>query len=90
LLRLYAKLLAVARRPDALAGGHQRGGIFFTIPMRFLTGIALAGGIVHQLDRDGWRVLSSAVGWLSDQTGSLPRASPSCHILFGPPRSRGR
>jgi MFS transporter, ACS family, tartrate transporter len=57
----------------SLAGINAARGIFFTIPMRFLTGIALAGGIafINSIGTAGGFVGPYAVGWLSDQTGSF-------------------
>jgi len=57
----------------SLAGINAARGIFFTIPMRFLTGIALAGGIafINSIGTAGGFVGPYAVGWLSEQTGSF-------------------
>jgi MFS family permease len=57
----------------SLAGINAARGIFFTIPMRFLTGIALAGGIafINSIGTAGGFVGPSVVGWLTDQTGSF-------------------
>ena len=57
----------------SLAGINAARGIFFTIPMRFLTGIALAGGIafINSIGTAGGFVGPSMVGWLTDQTGSF-------------------
>jgi MFS family permease len=57
----------------SLAGINAARGIFFTIPMRFLTGLALAGGIafINSIGTAGGFVGPSMVGWLTDQTGSF-------------------
>jgi MFS transporter, ACS family, tartrate transporter len=57
----------------SLAGINAARGIFFTIPMRFLTGIALAGGIafINSIGTAGGFVGPSVVGWLTDETGSF-------------------
>ncbi len=57
----------------SLAGINAARGIFFTIPMRFLTGVALAGGIafINSIGTAGGFVGPSMVGWLTDQTGSF-------------------
>jgi len=57
----------------SLAGINAARGIFFTIPMRFLTGIALAGGIafINSIGTAGGFVGPSVVGWLVDETGSF-------------------
>src|SRR5215831_19007645 len=57
----------------SLAGINAARGIFFTIPMRFLTGMALAGGIafINSIGTAGGFVGPSMVGWLTDQTGSF-------------------
>jgi len=65
--------LSLAGLTLSLAGINAARGIFFTIPMRFLTGIALAGGIafINSIGTAGGFVGPYAVGWLSDQTGSF-------------------
>ncbi len=57
----------------SLAGINAARGIFFTIPMRFLTGLALAGGIafINSIGTAGGFVGPSMVGWLTDRTGSF-------------------
>ncbi|HUK34567.1 MAG TPA: hypothetical protein VLV86_11680, partial [Vicinamibacterales bacterium] len=57
----------------SLAGINAARGIFFTIPMRFLTGMALAGGIafINSIGTAGGFVGPSVVGWLTDKTGSF-------------------
>jgi len=56
----------------SLAGINGARGIFFTIPMRFLTGIALAGGLafVNSIGTAGGFVGPQIMGWLVDRTGS--------------------
>ncbi|HET9834488.1 MAG TPA: MFS transporter [Vicinamibacterales bacterium] len=65
--------LSLAGLTLSLAGINAARGIFFTIPMRFLTGIALAGGIafINSIGTAGGFVGPYAVGWLSDETGSF-------------------
>lgn len=65
--------LSLAGLTLSLAGINAARGIFFTIPMRFLTGIALAGGIafINSIGTAGGFVGPYAVGWLTDQTGSF-------------------
>jgi MFS transporter, ACS family, tartrate transporter len=65
--------LSLAGITLSLAGINAARGIFFTIPMRFLTGIALAGGIafINSIGTAGGFVGPYAVGWLSDETGSF-------------------
>jgi MFS transporter, ACS family, tartrate transporter len=57
----------------SLAGINAARGIFFTIPMRFLTGLALAGGIafINSIGTAGGFVGPSLVGWLADRSGSF-------------------
>jgi len=57
----------------SLAGINAARGIFFTIPMRFLTGMALAGGLafINSIGTAGGFVGPSMVGWLVDRTGSF-------------------
>ena len=56
----------------SLIGINGARGIFFTIPMRFLTGVALAGGLafVNSIGTAGGYVGPAAMGWLTDRTGS--------------------
>jgi MFS transporter, ACS family, tartrate transporter len=65
--------LSLAGLTLSLAGINAARGIFFTIPMRFLTGIALAGGIafINSIGTAGGFVGPYAVGWLTDETGSF-------------------
>lgn len=57
----------------SLVGINAARGIFFTIPMRFLTGIALAGGLafINSIGTAGGFVGPYVFGWLSDETGSF-------------------
>jgi MFS family permease len=56
----------------SLVGINAARGIFFTIPMRFLTGIALAGGLafINSIGTSGGFVGPYIFGWLTDETGS--------------------
>jgi ACS family tartrate transporter-like MFS transporter len=56
----------------SLAGINGARGIFFTIPMRFLTGLALAGGLafINSIGTAGGFVGPIIMGWLVDRTGS--------------------
>ena len=65
--------VSVAWLTLSLAGINAARGIFFTIPMRFLTGVALAGGIafINSIGTAGGFVGPSMVGWLTDYTGSF-------------------
>jgi ACS family tartrate transporter-like MFS transporter len=57
----------------SLVGINAARGIFFTIPMRFLTGIALAGGLafINSIGTSGGFVGPYVFGWLTDETGSF-------------------
>ena len=57
----------------SLVGINAARGIFFTIPMRFLTGIALAGGLafINSIGTTGGFVGPYVFGWLTDETGSF-------------------
>jgi len=57
----------------ALAGITSARAIFWTIPTRFLTGIAAAGGLafINSIGTLGGFVGPYAVGWLRDATGSF-------------------
>ncbi len=57
----------------SLVGINAARGIFFTIPMRFLTGIALAGGLafINSIGTAGGAVGPYVFGWLTDETGSF-------------------
>jgi ACS family tartrate transporter-like MFS transporter len=57
----------------SLSGINAARGIFFAIPMRFLTGLALAGGLafINSIGTAGGFVGPSVMGWLVDRTGSF-------------------
>jgi MFS family permease len=57
----------------SLLGINGARGIFFTIPMRFLTGIALAGGLafINSIGTAGGFVGPYIFGWLTERTGSF-------------------
>jgi len=57
----------------SLAGINAARGIFFTIPMRFLTGMALAGGLafINSIGTTGGFVGPVVMGALVDRTGSF-------------------
>ena len=60
----------------SLVGINAARGIFFTIPMRFLTGIALAGGLafINSIGTAGGFVGPYIFGWLTERNAvrSLP------------------
>jgi nitrate/nitrite transporter NarK len=57
----------------ALVGITSARAIFWTIPTRFLTGLAAAGGLafINSIGTLGGFVGPYAVGWLRDATGSF-------------------
>jgi nitrate/nitrite transporter NarK len=57
----------------ALAGITAARAIFWTIPPRFLSGVAAAGGLafINAIATMGGFVGPAAVGWLRDATGSF-------------------
>jgi len=57
----------------ALTGINAARGIFWTIPPRFLTGIAAAGGLafINSIGTMGGFVGPYMMGWLTDRTGSF-------------------
>jgi cyanate permease len=65
--------VSVAWLTVSLAGINGARGIFFTIPMRFLTGMALAGGLafINSIGTAGGFVGPQIMGWLVDRTGSF-------------------
>jgi len=65
--------VSVAWLTVSLAGINGARGIFFTIPMRFLTGLALAGGLafINSIGTAGGFVGPQIMGWLVDETGSF-------------------
>ena len=56
----------------ALVGINAARGVFWSIPPRFLTGMAAAGGIafINSVGTMGGFVGPSVMGWLTDRTGS--------------------
>jgi MFS family permease len=65
--------LSLAFLTVSLAGINAARGIFFTIPMRFLTGAALAGGLafINSIGTSGGFVGPIIMGTLVDRTGSF-------------------
>ena len=65
--------LSLAFLTLSLAGINAARGIFFTIPMRFLTGMALAGGLafINSIGTAGGFVGPIVMGNLVDRTGSF-------------------
>ncbi len=65
--------LSLAGLTIALVGITAARAIFWTIPTRFLTGIAAAGGLafINSVGTIGGFVGPSMMGWLRDQTGSF-------------------
>jgi MFS family permease len=57
----------------ALVGINAARGLFWSIPPRFLTGMAAAGGIafINSVGTMGGFVGPSVMGWLTDRTGSF-------------------
>jgi ACS family tartrate transporter-like MFS transporter len=57
----------------ALTGINAARGIFWTIPPRFLTGMAAAGGLafINSIGTMGGFVGPYVMGWLTDRTGSF-------------------
>jgi MFS family permease len=57
----------------SLMGINAARGIFWTIPPRFLTGMAAAGGLafINSIGTAGGFVGPSVMGWLTDETGSF-------------------
>jgi MFS family permease len=57
----------------ALTGINAARGIFWTIPPRFLTGMAAAGGLafINSIGTIGGYVGPYVMGWLTDETGSF-------------------
>ena len=55
----------------ALVGANAARGIFWTVPTRFLTGIAAAGGLafINTIGTMGGFLGPSIIGWLKDATG---------------------
>jgi sugar phosphate permease len=57
----------------AVTGVNGARAIFWTIPPRFLTGVAAAGGLafINSIGTTGGFVGPTVMGWLTDQTGSF-------------------
>jgi nitrate/nitrite transporter NarK len=57
----------------SLIGINAARGIFWTIPPRFLTGLAAAGGLafINSIGTAGGFVGPYVMGWLTDRTGSF-------------------
>ena len=66
-------LVALAGLTVALTGINAARGIFWTIPPRFLTGMAAAGGLafINSIGTMGGFVGPYVMGWLTDETGSF-------------------
>jgi cyanate permease len=64
--------MSVAGIAVSLVGINAARGIFFTIPLRFLTGLASAGGLafINSVGTAGGFVGPTIMGWLVDRTGS--------------------
>lgn len=64
--------VAFAGLTVALTGINAARGIFWTIPPRFLTGLAAAGGLafINSIGTMGGFVGPYVMGWLTDKTGS--------------------
>ena len=71
----------------SLSGINAARGIFFTIPMRFLTGIALAGGLafINSIGTAGGFVGPYIFGWLTERNGGsfLPGLAVMAVFLLG-------
>jgi MFS family permease len=65
--------LSVAAMAIAITGINGARAIFWTIPPRFLTGMAAAGGLafINSIGTTGGFVGPYVMGWLTDETGSF-------------------
>jgi ACS family tartrate transporter-like MFS transporter len=65
--------LSVPWMAVAVTGVNGARAIFWTIPPRFLTGMAAAGGLafINSIGTTGGFVGPTVMGWLTDQTGSF-------------------
>ena len=65
--------LSVPWMAVAVTGVNGARAIFWTIPPRFLTGMAAAGGLafINSIGTSGGFVGPTVMGWLTDQTGSF-------------------
>ena len=57
----------------AVSGVNAARALFWTIPPRFLTGLAAAGGLafINSIGTSGGFVGPTIMGWLTDRTGSF-------------------
>jgi MFS transporter, ACS family, tartrate transporter len=57
----------------AVSGVNAARALFWTIPPRFLSGLAMAGGLafINSIGTMGGFVGPTIMGWLRDQTGSF-------------------
>jgi cyanate permease len=65
--------ISVAWVTIALMGMNGARGLFWSVPPRFLTGVAAAGGLafINSIGTMGGFVGPSVMGWLTDHTGSF-------------------
>jgi len=65
--------LSVPWMAVAVTGVNGARAIFWTIPPRFLTGMAAAGGLafINSIGTTGGFVGPTVMGWLTDRTGSF-------------------
>lgn len=65
--------MSIAALTVAVSGVNAARAIFWTIPPRFLTGLAAAGGLafINSIGTSGGFVGPTIMGWLTDQTGSF-------------------
>ena len=65
--------VSVAAMAVAITGINGARAIFWTIPPRFLTGMAAAGGLafINSIGTTGGFVGPYVMGWLTDETGSF-------------------
>jgi ACS family tartrate transporter-like MFS transporter len=65
--------MSVAAITVAVSGVNAARAIFWTIPPRFLSGLAAAGGLafINSIGTSGGFVGPTIMGWLTDQTGSF-------------------
>ncbi|HEY6509030.1 MAG TPA: MFS transporter [Vicinamibacterales bacterium] len=65
--------MSVAAITVAVSGVNAARALFWTIPPRFLTGLAAAGGLafINSIGTSGGFVGPTIMGWLTDRTGSF-------------------
>ena len=65
--------MSIAALTVAVSGVNAARAIFWTIPPRFLTGLAAAGGLafINSIGTSGGFVGPTIMGWLTDRTGSF-------------------